>query len=160
MCGAGIPRVEGMAVYLSPDANRSACLIMKHNKVLHERIVFLTVVSSRKCRTCPTTNVFTCGSCRARPVYQALMHYGFWRSPDVARGMKLLAPHGLTFDSMLTTFFLANPLSHAATRPGLLLGEGAFRWMQPQQPATAEYFKLLPERVIELARASRSEGVE
>ena len=153
MCGAGIPRVEGTAVYLSPDAESVPPVLLhnlKHNKVLHERIVFLTVVDEEVPHVPDDERIYLRIIERGR-VYQALMHYGFMEEPDVARGMKLLARHGLTFDSMLTTFFLGKSTIARATRPGLFTWRRElFRWMQRNSPATAEYFNLLPERVIEL----------
>src|ERR1700704_3629783 len=100
MCGSGIPRVEGTAVYLSPDPESVPPVLLhnlKHNKVLHERIVFLTIVDEER--------TFVRVIERGR-VYQALLRYGFMEEPDVPRGLKLLGRHGLTFESMLTTFFL------------------------------------------------------
>jgi len=153
MCGAGIPRVEGTAVYLSPDAESVPPVLLhnlKHNKVLHERIVFLTVVDEEVPHVPDDERIHLRIIERGR-VYQALMHYGFMEEPDVARGMKLLARHGLTFDSMLTTFFLGKSTIARATRPGLFTWRRElFRWMQRNSPATAEYFNLLPERVVEL----------
>jgi KUP system potassium uptake protein len=153
MCGSGIPRVEGTAVYLSPDPESVPPVLLhnlKHNKVLHERIVFLTIVDEEVPHVADEERTFVRVIERGR-VYQALLHYGFMEEPDVPRGLKLLARHGLTFESMLTTFFLGKSTIARATRPGLLTWRRElFRWMQRNSPATAEYFNLLPERVIEL----------
>jgi KUP system potassium uptake protein len=153
MCGAGIPRVEGTAVYLSPDPESVPPVLLhnlKHNKVLHERIVFLTIVDEEVPHVPDDERIYLRIIEHGR-VYQALMHYGFMEEPDVAKGLKLLARHGLTFDSMLTTFFLGKSTIARATRPGLFTWRRElFRWMQRNSPATAEYFNLLPERVIEL----------
>jgi KUP system potassium uptake protein len=153
MCGPGIPRVEGTAVYLSPDPESVPPVLLhnlKHNKVLHERIVFLTIVDEEVPHVPDEERTFVRVIERGR-VYQALLHYGFMEEPDVPRGLKLLARHGLTFEPMLTTFFLGKSTIARATRPGLLTWRRElFRWMQRNSPATAEYFNLLPERVIEL----------
>jgi len=153
MCGSGIPRVEGTAVYLSPDPESVPPVLLhnlKHNKVLHERIVFLTIVDEEVPHVPDEERTFVRVIERGR-VYQALLRYGFMEEPDVPRGLKLLGRHGLTFESMLTTFFLGKSTIARATRPGLLTWRRElFRWMQRNSPATAEYFNLLPERVIEL----------
>jgi len=153
MCGSGIPRVEGTAVYLSPDPESVPPVLLhnlKHNKVLHERIVFLTIVDEEVPHVPDDERTFVRIIERGR-VYQALLRYGFMEEPDVPRGLKLLARHGLTFDSMLTTFFLGKSTIARATGPGLFTWRRElFRWMQRNSPATAEYFNLLPERVIEL----------
>jgi KUP system potassium uptake protein len=153
LCGSGIPRVEGTAIYLSPDPESVPPVLLhnlKHNKVLHERIVFLTIVDEEVPHVPDEERTFVRVIERGR-VYQALLHYGFMEEPDVPRSLKLLARHGLTFDSMLTTFFLGKSTIARATRPGLFTWRRElFRWMQRNSPATAEYFNLLPERVIEL----------
>jgi len=69
----------------------------------------------------------------------------------VPKGLKLLARHGLRFEPMETTFFLGRTALARAAKPGLLTWRRElFRWMQRNSPATAEYFKLMPERVVEL----------
>ena len=123
---------------------------LKHNKVLHERIVFLTIIDEEVPHVLDSERTYVRVVERGR-VYQALLHYGFMEEPDVPKGLKLLARHGLTFDSMGTTFFLGKSTIARATRPGLFTWRRElFRWMQRNSPATAEYFNLLPERVIEL----------
>ena len=153
MCGSEIPHVEGTAIYLSPDPETVPPVLLhnlKHNKVLHERIVFLTIIDEEVPHVLDSERTYVRVVERGR-VYQALLHYGFMEEPDVPKGLKLLARHGLTFDSMGTTFFLGKSTIARATRPGLFTWRRElFRWMQRNSPATAEYFNLLPERVIEL----------
>jgi KUP system potassium uptake protein len=123
---------------------------LKHNKVLHERIVFLSVVDSDvprvEDRERTEVNVITRGH-----VYQVRLHYGFMEEPDVPKGLKLLQRHGLQFEQLDTTFFLSkSTLARAAKRGAFTWRRELFRFMQRNSPATAEYFKILPERVIEL----------
>ncbi len=153
MCGSETPYVEGTAIYLSPDPETVPPVLLhnlKHNKVLHERIVFLTIIDEEVPHVPDSERTYVRVVERGR-VYQALLRYGFMEEPDVPKGLKLLARHGLTFDSIGTTFFLGKSTIARATKPGLFTWRRElFRWMQRNSPATAEYFKLLPERVIEL----------
>ena len=153
MCGSETPYVEGTAIYLSPDPETVPPVLLhnlKHNKVLHERIVFLTIIDEEVPHVPDSERTYVRVVERGR-VYRALLRYGFMEEPDVPKGLKLLARHGLTFDSMGTTFFLGKSTIARATKPGLFTWRRElFRWMQRNSPATAEYFKLLPERVIEL----------
>ncbi|HYU69006.1 MAG TPA: potassium transporter Kup [Burkholderiales bacterium] len=153
MLGPDIPRVEGTAVYLSPDSGSVPPVLLhnlKHNKVLHERVVFLTIVDADVPRLADAERTELRVIERGR-LYQALLSYGFMEEPDVPRGLKLLERHGLTFEPMQTTYFLGKSTIARATRPGLFTWRReVFRWMQRNSPATAEYFKLLPERVVEL----------
>ena len=153
LCSADIPRVPGTAVYLSPDAGSVPAALMhnlKHNKVLHQRIVFLTIGNE----DVPRINDLERTEVRVIErghVYQATLHYGFMEEPDVPKGLKLLERHGLKFEALETTFFLGKASLARAAKPGLFTWRRElFRWMQRNSPATAEYFKLLPERVIEL----------
>ncbi len=84
-------------------------------------------------------------------VYQAMLRYGFMEQPDVPKGLKLLERHGLKFEALETTFFLGKATLARAAKPGLFTWRRElFRWMQRNSPATAEYFGLPPDRVIEL----------
>jgi KUP system potassium uptake protein len=153
MLGADIPRVEGTAVYLSPDSGSVPPVLLhnlKHNKVLHERVVFLTIMDTDVPRLADAGRTELRVIERGR-LYQALLSYGFMEEPDVPRGLKLLERHGLTFEPMQTTYFLGKSTIARATRPGLFTWRRElFRWMQRNSPATAEYFNLVPERVVEL----------
>jgi KUP system potassium uptake protein len=153
LCSADIPRVPGTAVYLSPDPNSVPTALMhnlKHNKVLHERLVFLTIGNEDVPRVAADERTEVRVIERGH-VYQVTLHYGFMEEPDVPKGLKLLERHGLKFEALDTTFFLGKATLARAAKPGLFTWRRElFRWMQRNSPATAEYFKLLPERVIEL----------
>jgi KUP system potassium uptake protein len=153
LCDASIPRVAGTAVYLSPDAESVPVVLLhnlKHNKVLHERILFLTIVNADLPRVADRERVELRVIERGH-VYQANLHYGFMEQPDVPKGLKLIERHGLKFEALETTFFLGKTTLARAAKPGLFTWRRElFRWMQRNSPATGEYFKLLPERVIEL----------
>ncbi|MBI5910164.1 MAG: potassium transporter Kup [Betaproteobacteria bacterium] len=153
LCGADIARVPGTAVYLSPDRDSVPTALMhnlKHNKVLHQRIVFLTIGNEDVPRVADFDRTEVRVIERGQ-VYQATLHYGFMEEPDVPKGLKLLERHGLKFDALDTTFFLGKATLSRAAKPGLFTWRRElFRWMQRNSPATAEYFKLLPDRVIEL----------
>ena len=153
MLGPDIARVAGTAVYLSPDPDSVPPVLLhnlKHNKVLHERIVFLTIVDAEVPHLADGERT-ELRVLEPRRLYQARLHYGFMEEPDVPEGLKLFERHGLGFDPMQITFFLGKSTLARAAKPGLLTWRRElFRWMQRNSPATAEYFRLLPERVIEL----------
>ncbi len=153
LCSASIPRVPGTAVYLSPDPSSVPAVLLhnlKHNKVLHERIVFLTIGNEDVPHLADSERTEVRVIERGR-VYQAMLRYGFMEQPDVSKGLKLLERHGLKFEALETTFFLGKTTLARATKPGLFTWRRElFRWMQRNSPATAEYFALPPERVIEL----------
>ncbi len=153
LCSADIPRVPGTAVYLSPDPASVPTVLLhnlKHNKVLHQRIVFLTIVNEDVPRVSDYERTEVRVIERGH-VYQAMLRYGFMEDPEVPKGLKLFERHGLKFEPLDTTFFLGKATLARAAKPGLFTWRRElFRWMQRNSPATAEYFGLPPERVIEL----------
>src|SRR6266568_6284235 len=121
MLSPDMTRVEGTAVYLSPDSGSVPPVLLhnlKHNKVLHERVVFLTVVDAEVPHLADSERTEVRVIERGR-LYQALLSYGFMEEPDVPRGLKLLERHGLAFEPMQTTYFLGKSTIARATRPGL-----------------------------------------
>jgi KUP system potassium uptake protein len=151
--GDDIPRVAGTAVYLSPHRGWIPTALLhnlKHNKVLHQRVVFLTIVDGDLPRIAERerTEVQVVEPGR---FYEVVLRYGFMEEPDVTKGIQLLERHGLKFESGDTTFFLGkSTLARARKRGPFTWRRTLFRWMQRNSPATAEYFNLAPERVIEL----------
>src|ERR1019366_7219793 len=84
LCSADIPRVPGTAVYLSPDPGSVPTALMhnlKHNKVLHQRIVFLTIGNEDVPRLSDQERTEVRVIERGQ-VYQATLHYGFMRSEE------------------------------------------------------------------------------
>jgi KUP system potassium uptake protein len=153
LSSADFPRVPGTAVYLSPDPRSVPPALLhnlKHNKVLHERIVFLTVMDDDVPRLRDANRTWVEVIERGR-VYQVQLRYGFMEEPDVPKGLKLLRQHGLQFEPSETTFFVdRSTIARAATRGLFTWRRELFRLMQRNSPSSAEYFKLMPDRVIEL----------
>jgi KUP system potassium uptake protein len=150
--GEGIRRVPGTAVYLSPERDYVPSVMLhnlKHDEVLHERIVFLTIADDDVPRLSirERTEVRVLQPGRAG---QVAPHYGFMEDPDVSKELPQLQRYGIVLDPMETTFFLGKTTIARAEEPGSFTWRRElFRWMQRNAPATAEYFGLLPERVVE-----------
>jgi KUP system potassium uptake protein len=148
-----VATVPGTAVFLSADTDVVPTTMLhnlKHNKVVHERVVFLTLATADVPRVpdAERTEVHVLVPKRA---YQATVAYGFMEEPDVPRALALLARHGLRFARDETTFFLGKSTIARAERPGLFTWRrGLFRWMQRNSPSAVEYYNLPPDRVIEL----------
>jgi KUP system potassium uptake protein len=91
-----------------------------------------------------------------RRAWQATVRYGFMEEPDAMHALALLARHGLRFERDETTFFLGKSTIALAERRGLFTWRRRlFRWMQRNSPTAVEYFKLPPDRVIELGTQVR-----
>jgi KUP system potassium uptake protein len=148
-----VATVPGTAVFFSADPDTVPTTLLhnlKHNKVLHERVVFFTIETADVPRLANAERTAVQVVVPKR-VYQATVRYGFMEDPDAMRALALLARHGLRFDRNETTFFLGKSTIARAERPGLFTWRRElFRWMQRNSPSAVEYFKLPPDRVIEL----------
>jgi len=148
-----IQRVPGTAVFFSAERDSVPTTLLhnlKHNKVLHERVVFLSIVTEEVPRL-PDEERTEIDVLERNRCYKVTLHYGFREEPDLLHALKLLAERGLSFEIEETTFFLGKTSIARAERPGLFTWRRElFRWMQKNSPTAAEYFRLPPARVIEL----------
>jgi KUP system potassium uptake protein len=146
-------RVPGTAVFLTatPEATPHALLHnLNHNKVLHERVVFLTadvteepwVPFQDRVRLTKLGN-----GC-----WRMNVRYGFMDEPDIARTLEIASTLGLEFDMMTTSFFLSREtvVPVAAVSDMAFWREKLFAMMSRNAGNAADYFKLPTNRVIEL----------
>ena len=145
-------RVEGTAVFLTstPDQVPHALLHnLKHNKVLHERVVFLTVVT----RDIPYVAIderleiedLGCEFTRMRA------YYGFKEDPDVPEVMELADRSGFRFEMMETSFFVSRETLIPSVRPGMAMWrERLFSSMSKNAIKASDFFHVPANRVVEL----------
>jgi len=147
-------RVPGTAVFLTatPDATPHALLHnLNHNKVLHERVVFLTV-EMRDQPWVPEKERVVCQKL-AHGCWRVRMSYGFMDRPDVTRALKLCAKSGIAFEMMETSFFLSRELIVPSERgvAGMALWrDRMFAAMARNAGNITDYFNIPTNRVIEL----------
>jgi len=153
-----VATVPGTAVFFSSNARAVPTTLLhnlKHNKVLHERVVFFTMTTEDLPRVEDEERIDVRVLVPKR-AYQVIVRYGFMENPDAMHALKLLAQRGLRFEINATTFFLGKSTIARAERMGLFTWRReVFRWMQRNSPSAAEYFKLPPDRVIELGTQIR-----
>jgi KUP system potassium uptake protein len=145
-------RVAGTAVFLSPrgDVVPGALLHnLKHNKVLHERVVLAHAV---------VENVPTVPGNRRLEVtklgkgfFNVFIHHGFFETPDVPSALEAARPFGLAIDVPNTTFFLGHE-TLVPSDPSVL---GAWRtWLYIRLASAAlspaRFYRLPPNRVVEM----------
>jgi KUP system potassium uptake protein len=147
-------RVPGTAVFLTatPDATPSALLHnLNHNKVLHERVVFLTVQITEE----PWVPLLKRLSLHklGHGCWRMMLRYGFMDEPDVVKALELAGSLGLEFELMSTSFFLSRemvvPVAAVESKMSLWR-ERIFAAMARNAGNAADYFKLPANRVIEL----------
>jgi KUP system potassium uptake protein len=148
-------RVPGTSVFLTatPEVVPHSLLHnLYHNKVLHERAVFLTVAV----RDVPTVTPGERVSVQAlgNECYRVTLAFGFMDRPDVWHALSELAPaQGLAFDLMQTSFFLSREtvIPVAGAVGGMALWrERIFATMARNAGSAVEYFNIPTNRVIEL----------
>ncbi len=146
-------RVPGTAVFMvaNPDAVPHALLHnLAHNKVLHERVVFVTVAIADTpwvpFNERVTVEALGNGCWRIR------MRFGFKNPVDVPQALALCSEHGLTFEMMETSFFLSRETLIPVIGDGgmALWRERLFATMARNASSVVEYFHLPTNRVIEL----------
>jgi KUP system potassium uptake protein len=147
-------RVPGTAVfmYANPGSTPRALLHnLKHNKVLHEQVVFLAVVTEdiprvrRSNRTVVTRQADDC--------YSIVLHYGFMEDVDVPGDLRVVdGLEGLRLDPMQTTYFLGreNLLPTRRVKGMAVWRERLFALMSRNARGATAFFRLPPNRVVEL----------
>ena len=145
-------RVPGMAVFLTgnPDYVPAALLHnLKHNKVLHERVLFVTVQNLDVPEAEPERRVEIREL--APGIHRVILRYGFMESPNIPRALETVAALGVPFDAMQASYFLGRDVMVPSQAPKLSLWR---RWLflamaRNAVPAT-EFFRIPYDRVVEL----------
>jgi KUP system potassium uptake protein len=146
------PRVEGTAIFFRPagDGVPQAMLHnLRHNKVLHERTAFLTVIET-DIPTVPEgerVQVVALG----HACYQVNVYYGFKDERDIPLALESCKARGLEFEPMETSFFIGRQNVIPKVGTGMALWrESLFATMTRMSRDAADYFRVPPNRVIEL----------
>ncbi len=145
-------RVPGTAIFMaSTSAGVPSALLhnIKHNKILHERVIILTVeigevpyVISGKRAECKSLG---------EGFYRVVLHYGFLEETDVPAALATVDLCGPPFEMMHTSFFLSRQTLIASKIPGMAIWrEKVFSWMLRNAANAMEFFRLPTNRVVEL----------
>ncbi|MCB2014697.1 MAG: potassium transporter Kup [Sphingobium sp.] len=145
-------RVSGTAVFMTSSADGVPHALLhnlKHNKVLHERVILLTVKIS------DDPVVPDDGRCQledlGRGFFRLVLNYGFMQEPDVPAALKRIHECGQSFKMMDTSFFLARQTLLPSSHPGMAVWrEKIFAWMLRNAESAMEFFRLPTNRVVEL----------
>jgi KUP system potassium uptake protein len=148
-------RVKGTAVFLTADPDYVPHALLhnlKHNQVLHQRIIVLQVQGTDVPRVSPAQRlqVTELGD----GFWKVVARHGFMEVPDVPEFMKLLSyQRGIPIESMSTSYFtsretVATGALKAMTRPR----QAVFAWLHRNSSRSSDYFCLPPNRVVEFGR--------
>src|SRR6185369_5800390 len=146
------PRVPGTAIFLTSTPNRVPHALLhnlKHNKVLHERVVFLTIVM-RDIPYVPDEERGQVSDLRCN-FYRLMADYGFKDDPDIPELLEDCGRKGFAFDMMETSFFVSRETLIATVTPGMALWrEKLFVSMSKNATKASEFFQVPTNRVVEL----------
>jgi len=145
-------RVTGTAVYMTSRVDVVPVPLLhnlKHNKVLHERIVLLHVVTRNIPRVAPDKRVEVVHL--GDNFHSVVAYYGFMQHPNVPRVLERCSSQGLHFNMMETSFFVGRVTIMPARKSRYwALRCKLFEAMHRNALAATEFFRIPPDRVIEL----------
>ena len=145
-------RVAGTAIFLTSDAESAPVALMhnlKHNKVLHEKNIILTV------KTVGTPRVSEDGRVSIEVLNddfkKVTLLYGFMESPNLPRALGLCRKLGLKFDIMATSFFVGKRSVVPSANSGMPMWQDKlFIFLMKNAANPTEFFHIPPGRVVEL----------
>ncbi|VVD89453.1 potassium transporter Kup [Pandoraea communis] len=146
-------RVAGTAIYLTGGNTQVPVSLLhnlKHNRILHERTIFLTF------RTVDVPYVEDANRIEAKDhtggLYSVVATFGFNETPDVKEVLHLLeAKTDMHFELMDTSFFLARETVVPTKLPGMSIWrERLFAWMHQNAAKPTDFFSIPANRVVEL----------
>lgn len=145
-------RVPGTAIFMSRNPSGIPNTLLhnlKHNKIVHERVVFLTV----RTQEIPSVPEEERASFEVlgHGFFRIVINYGFMEDPNIPAALARLTVPGLSLKPMETTFFLGRETLIASRRPGMALWrEELFARMSRNERTATSFFRLPPNRVVEL----------
>jgi len=145
-------RVSGTAVFMdrvSAGTPRALLLNFRHNKAMHERVIFLTVSTE------PVSFVSRRRRLEIEPLkegfHRVTLRYGFMQDPNVPRALEGVKIDGRKFDMMDTTFFLGRETLIPKGALGMAVWrERLFALMSRNATSAMAFYRLPPNRVVEL----------
>jgi KUP system potassium uptake protein len=145
-------RVPGTAVFMTGNSEGVPVALLhnlKHNHVLHEKVVFLTILSEEIPRVGKERRLEA--EELGHGIHRLVARYGFMETPDVPVLLKAAAKVGLHFEMMKTTFFLGRETLVSSPRRGMARWrERLFALMSRNAQTATAYFGLPANRVVEL----------
>jgi KUP system potassium uptake protein len=145
-------RVPGTAVFLTSNVGgvpNAMLHNLKHNKVLHERNVLMTVetLDSPVAEYGERTEITALG----HEFYRVTVRFGFAEDPDIPAAIQSCAAKGMGFDMMDTTFFVSRETVVATDRPGMpLWRDKLFAFLGRNASSATAFFRIPGNRLIEL----------
>ncbi len=145
-------RVPGTSVFMYGNSDGTPPALLHnliHNKVLHERVVLLTVETAEipVVAAEDRTEVIALGT----GFFRVILRYGFTEDPDIPAVLYSLGDAGLVLKPMETSYFLGRETLIPSKNPGMAIWREHIFWIMSRNARSAtSYFGLPPNRVVEL----------
>jgi len=147
-----IVRVPGTAVFMTGNLDfvpNALLHNLKHNKVLHEQVFFVTVRTLDTPQADPGDRALADEA--APGIYKVTLFYGFMESPNVPRALESLSAQGIEFKPMQTSYFVGRETVVPASVPKLrFIRRWMFLFMARNAVSATEFFRIPSDRVVEL----------
>ena len=147
-----VPRVPGTAVFMTSDAEGAPVVLLhhlKHNKVLHEQVVLLSVVSAGVPEVDDDTRLTV--ETLEHGFFRITAAYGFMETPNVPHVIAMSAQHGLRTRPSETSYYLGRErLISTGRSPMSPWRKKLFGFMSRNARSATEFFGIPPNRVVEL----------
>jgi KUP system potassium uptake protein len=145
-------RVPGTAIFLTSDPNVAPTALMhniKHNKVLHERVLIICVRTENRPRVAPERRFEL--TKLSDDFSSAILHFGFMESPRVPAALALMRKAGFKYDIMTTSFFLGRRTIKGSPTSEMPAWQDKLYVALTKQSANAtDFFSIPSDRVVEL----------
>jgi KUP system potassium uptake protein len=151
-----IHRPRGTAVFMSRHRDGIPTTLLhniKHNKVVHERVVLLSVITEETPRLSLEERVEWVEL--GHGVFRLILHYGFMEDPDIPETLAAITGP-ITFNRMTTSYFLGRETLIPTSEQGMAIWrEHLFSWMTRNATTASSFFNLPANQVIELGSQVR-----
>jgi KUP system potassium uptake protein len=145
-------RVAGTAIFLTADADAAPVALMhnlKHNKILHEKNIILTVKTTNTPRVAEGDRISI--AIVNEDFKKVTIAYGFMESPNLPKALGLCRKLGLKFDIMSTSFFVGKRTVVPSANSGMPLWQDKlFIFLMKNSANPTEFFHIPPGRVVEM----------
>ncbi|MGB5050713.1 MAG: KUP/HAK/KT family potassium transporter, partial [Caldilineaceae bacterium] len=145
-------RVQGTAVFMSSNPKAAPPALLhnwRHNHILHQRVILLSVHSAERPRVPRSEKVSV--EELGDGFYQIILSFGFMETPNVPLGLRLARHKGLELGMADISYFLGRERLYATSRPGMAIWrEKLFALMSRNAISATDFFRLPPNQVVEL----------
>jgi KUP system potassium uptake protein len=149
-----IHRVGGTAVFLTAVGEGAPSALLhnlKHNQVLHERNILLTVIAEKKPYVTKGNRLLV--DDLGKGFYRVRIFYGFMERPDLPAALEQCVSWGLPIEMMTTSFFISRAMIVPGANPGMMKWrKRLFLVISKNALSAADFFKIPTNRVIEMGK--------